>query len=677
MFRQCDSCSFHAHSLPCMVGALDPEHSCALPTLWPQKSSKALQCSSHHLIISAQTLNSEISNLDRTGSQRQAKRPKSLTSILSAMKLGHSELPCHQKGLMDQLREFWKEGHLCDVVLKSIDGTQHPVHRNVLSAASAALKALLCAPFREAEQIRQGKPIEMAASSGVVGAFVDYIYGGEPDVASMDAVELLRLAGAYGLPNLAEAVQSDLQATLDSQLALQLLQEAVIWGLPDLRLACEEQIAKDFHQCTLREDFLKLTAKQLQRILQREDLKVSREEVAVEAVFKWAKTSKDKQKEMVLLLSNIDFPSLSNSNLKVLCHAAQSLGPSSADWECEVKHALSVHKKRATTEVSTHRPKRQCLSNWVAGLGAFHAGKKVTPTIKRCLAFVSHQGAFFFSREEPTQILSCNPGEENLRVVAGDGAAINGFNELENILGLAVLPTGEMIVGHFSEEKETAELLSFQNGFGKVLLDIPGFEDICCSPNGVIYVLDAGGTRVQRLEGSRLTPLVNSEELPEGHAFSAHGIFVSKQEVVYINCGTRGILRFCQGTSLPTVVLDFRNDMPFYFSNLCVTEDERIFLCEPRQHRILLSDAGERPCSELDVSGLGKPWDLSVEDGKLNVFISAEGEGWVQQFALPPKLQPWWSSCALILASSASGKKCPRTVWTVCVCRFLYQKLCV
>ena len=108
---------------------------------------------------------------------------------------------------MQQLRDFWKEGHLCDVVLKSIDGIEHPVHRNVLSAASAALKALLCAPFREAEQIRQGKPIEMAASGGVVGAFVDYIYGGEPDVATMDAVELLRLAGAYGLPCLAEAVE--------------------------------------------------------------------------------------------------------------------------------------------------------------------------------------------------------------------------------------------------------------------------------------------------------------------------------------------------------------------------------------------------------------------------------------------------------------------------------------
>ena len=234
------------------------------------------------------------------------------------MKLRHSELACHQKGLMQQLRDFWKEGHLCDVVLKSIDGTQHPVHRNVLSAASAALQALLCAPFLEAEQIRQGKPIEMAASGGVVTAFVDYIYGGEPDVAAMDAVELLGLAGAYGLPRLAEAVEADLQASLDSQLALQLLQETVIWGMPDLRLACEEQVAKDFQQCTLQEDFFKLTARQLQRILQREDLKVSREEVVVQTLLKWAKYSKDRQKEMTSMLSNIDFPSLSSTFFAML-----------------------------------------------------------------------------------------------------------------------------------------------------------------------------------------------------------------------------------------------------------------------------------------------------------------------------------------------------------------------
>ena len=564
------------------------------------------------------------------------------------MKLRHSKLACHQQGLMQQLRGFWKEGHLCDVVLKSIDGIEHSVHRAVLSAASAALKALLCAPFREAEQIRQGKPIEMAASSGVVGAFVDYIYGGEPDVATIDAVELLRLAGAYGLACLAQAVEADLQASLDSQLALQLLQETVIWGMPDLRLACEEQVAKDFQQSVLTEEFLKLTAKQLQRILQREDLKVSREEVVVEALLKWGKSSEDRQRDMVLMLCHVDFPSLSCSNLKVLCHAAQSWGPSGADWECEVKQALSLHRQQSSSEISrAHSPKRQCLSRWAAGLGASQesdrAGKKLTSTVKMCCYnFTWHQGAFFFSRREPNQILSCKPGEENLRVVAGESAPINGFNQLECVWGLAMLPNGEIIVGHGDADEET-QLLSFQDGVGKVLLDVPKLQDVRCSPNGVIFVLDDGGTRVQKVEGSRLIPVVDSKELPEEHAFDAEYIFVSKQEALYIpDCENDRILRFAEGTSVPTVVADFRDRGIVNLAGLFVTEDERIFVCDRDNYQILMTDAGENICcSELDLSEHGKPVDLSVQDGFLNVLVwSGTGEGWVQQFALPPTLEP-------------------------------------
>ena len=573
-----------------------------------------------------------------------------LLRLSVAMKLHHSELACHQQGLMQQLRDFWKDGHLCDVVLKSTDGIEHRVHRNVLSAASAALKALLCAPFREAEQIRQGKPVEMAASGGVVGAFVDYIYGGEPDVATMDAVELLRLAGAYGLPCLAQAVEADLKASLDSQLALQLLQETVIWGMPDLRLACEEQIAKDFQQCALTEDFFKLTAKQLQRILQREDLNVSREEVIVEALFEWAKFSEDRQRDLVLMLCHVDFPSLSSSNLKILCHAAQSLGPSGADWECEVQQALSLHGKESPSGVSrAHRPKRLCLSHWAAGLGAFQesdlAGKKLTPSVKKCRYDLAwHQGALFFSRREPNQILSCKPGEENLRVVAGEGAPINGFNRLQKVRGLAMSPNGEMIVGH--SDSAAAQLLSFQEGVGKVLLDVPDLFNVCCSPNGVIYVLDAGGTRVQKVEGSRLMPVVDSIRLPDEHVFDASYIFVSKQEVLYISdCKNSRILRFAGGTSVPTVVADFGNRGGVKLAGLFVTEDERIFVCDYGNDRILMTDAGENfCCSELDVTEHGCPWDLLVQDGFLNVLVrrnTQEGlEGWVQQFVLPPTLEP-------------------------------------
>ena len=162
----------------------------------------------------------------------------------------------------------------------------------------------------------------------------------------------------------------------------------------------------------------------------------------------------------------------------------------------------------------------------------------------------------------------------------------------------------------------------------------------------MIYVLDAGGTRVQKVEGSRLIPIVDSKVLPEEHAFDAQYIFVSKQEVLYISdCENGRILCFAEGTSVPTIVAEFGDRDGVDLGGLFVTKDERIFVCDRHNFQILVTDAGERTsCSELDVTKLGQPCDLLVQDGLLNVLIrrgTQEGdEGFVEQFVLPPTLEP-------------------------------------
>ena len=182
--------------------------------------------------------------------------------------------------------------------------------------------------------------------------------------------------------------------------------------------------------------------------------------------------------------------------------------------------------------------------------------------------------------------------------------------------------------------------------WGKVLLDVPQLQDVCCSPSGVIYVLDAGGTRVQKVESSRLIPVLDSKELPEEQKFHASYISASKQEVLYMSdWENKRILRFAEGASVLTVAADFGDRDGVNLCGLFVTEDERIFVCDHENHRILMTEAGENICcSELDLSELGEPFDLLVQDGVLNVLIRKETEegleGWVQQFALPPTLEP-------------------------------------
>ena len=62
---------------------------------------------------------------------------------MASAKLEHVDLAQHNFGIVQQFRGFWMEGHLCDVVLKSNDGAEHPAHAVVLSAASMFFKKLL------------------------------------------------------------------------------------------------------------------------------------------------------------------------------------------------------------------------------------------------------------------------------------------------------------------------------------------------------------------------------------------------------------------------------------------------------------------------------------------------------------------------------------------------------
>ena len=55
---------------------------------------------------------------------------------MGAVKLDHSDPAQHRASIMQQLRQFWMDDHLCDVVLKSHDGAEHRAHTAVLSAAS-------------------------------------------------------------------------------------------------------------------------------------------------------------------------------------------------------------------------------------------------------------------------------------------------------------------------------------------------------------------------------------------------------------------------------------------------------------------------------------------------------------------------------------------------------------
>ncbi len=557
------------------------------------------------------------------------------------MKLRHRELACHQQGMMQQLREFWEEGQLCDVVLQSLDGTQHHAHRNILSAASPALKVLLCGPFREVKQVEEGKPVEMAASSGAVAALLDYLYGGEPDVTAMDSVELLHLASRYNLPRLATTIETDIREALDSSVALQLLLDSQTIGFPDLMLACEEQVAKEFQTCCMKEDFFQLDARKLQKILLREDLNVSREEFVVEALFRWSNHSEENSATTCLLFPQIDFPSLSTRNLDLLRCFANSLGPKGIDLDNEVKQALDIHRKRPTSESSSaHRPKRRRFTHWSATLGSSCNGselswKKVTPNCSSCFRLSWHDDSFLLLGED--QLMSFKPGGKDFGIVVGEGAAtaiIKGRIALSDPLAFAVRPSGEMLIGTC---KGARQLITFREGKGKVLKKIPGLVDVCCSPTGVVYVLDAHGLQVQRLEGSKLVPVLQSSQ---DQSFEATSIFATKCGLYVLDGKKHRILRVSYGSSKNIAEIANFSQVTHDLGRFFVTPDEQIFVIDRCNNRILIAEAKTTSCqtTHLDFSRVGQAHDVLVVNECLNVLTHGS-EGCVYQSELPPKLR--------------------------------------
>ena len=209
--------------------------------------------------------------------------------------------------------------------------------------------------------------------------------------------------------------------------------------------------------------------------------------------------------------------------------------------------------------------------------------------------------------------------------------------------GHTVSPAGELFLIR-SEDRTGTQLLSFQDGVGKVLLE--GLEQpkrLCGSSNGVLYLVDKSGERVQKLEGSACTPLLSTGQLPENQQGPFGSIFASEQETLYILQGAR-ILRLLAGASVPTVVADC-GQLSMKNAGFFVTEDERIFICG-RDKKVWMAQAGEPSWSVV----LHFPNDFSLSDvlvqGQVLYVLAYQRErdssrisSAVYQYALPPRLE--------------------------------------
>ena len=571
---------------------------------------------------------------------------------MAPVKFKHADAAQHQAGIMKRLRKFWMEDSLCDVTLKSRDGAEHRAHTAVLSAASVYFENLLCGSFLEADRVQQKQPVEIAASKAAVSALLDYIYGGQPEVPLETGLELLRLAEAYDLQSLASEIEAGFCVSLDSAKALRILQE--LHGLDSLNDACEDKVAEDFETCSQHPDFGKLSVVQLARILKRQDLSVSREEVVFKGIFKWLNFSKDRD-GFGILLTHVDFQAFSFENLLRLARLTLS-GSNAEDLNREVAQALRMKRKRAQSMQSSHdfEPKRRCFKHWSPDLGASTeaSGREVLPIQSHSMCW--YNGAIYAS--DCAGNLCCwKPGEPatSLRKVVGQDVGTAGVNDLGWDSDLGVSPSGEIFVMDYANSR----LVRFQDGCGHLVCDHIQSRGVFCSPNGVVYVLVEVDVEmiVQKLVDSTLQTVVASASLPEDLQFyspdSPGCIFVTKDEVIYITDFDGRILRINPAESLEPVVVGqiptTGEECLILACGLFVTEGETIYFADNVARKVFAFRPGDMtPTEVLQCPDPLRPMALLIQDRSLYVsMLDDPGKptaGGIYEYLLPPELQLEW-----------------------------------
>ena len=316
---------------------------------------------------------------------------------------------------------------------------------------------------------------------------------------------------------------------------------------------------------------------------------------------------------MGMFLQHVHFQSLSLENLLRLGHTILP-GQSGGDLHREVADALTSRKRSISP--GAFQSKRRRLQHWSPFCGA--SSKSIEASRRVVLAVIGtilrwHKGELFvgdFSGGK-RRVLSWKLGDRatSVRCVAGEGADVTGINDLGSCSGLAISPSGEILVA----DKSNQRLVRYENGSGHLALANISAKTLFYSHNGLLY---QDGQVVQKLVGSKLQTVIASENFPADMQFSAR-MFVNKEEVIYILDEKNGIwngriLRINPAEPLePVVVGHIPGDHKALLTDLFVTEAGTIYVVD-MQGRFLpftqATQALQKSCSVQVHCALGRCW---------------------------------------------------------------------
>lgn len=312
--------------------------------------------------------------------QREASTSEhSISSIVSSLSITQDEnfrVTKHAENSLKVMESYFQQQQLTDVTL--VAGSKRiPAHRLVLSAGSEYFAAMFTSALRESAQ----NEIELLGVDGdALWALVQYCYTGCIELREDSVETLLGTACLLQLSPVVKACCHFLIKQLHPSNCLGIRMFADTQGCAHLLSVAHAYTTEHFMEVIRNQEFLSLSANEVAKLLESEDVNVPSEETIFHALMTWLQhDSENRCKDASKLLSYVKLPLLSPAFIADHIESNELFRDQRAAQDL-VMEALKYHllpERRPLLQSGRTRPRKATVGLLLA-VGGMDANKGAT-----------------------------------------------------------------------------------------------------------------------------------------------------------------------------------------------------------------------------------------------------------------------------------------------------------
>ncbi|XP_050065507.1 ring canal kelch homolog [Aphis gossypii] len=245
----------------------------------------------------------------------------------------------HMVGVFEVLQSLRKDKVLCDIRIKTDDGTIIFGHKVVLISVSTYFREIFI-DFNESNidhiNIRE-------LDSTILQLLINYIYTGEIIITKGNVKVLLAAANLLQIDYVKNVCSEFLQTQLDASNCLSIKAFADLYDCMELSTSSQTYIKNRFLEVVNYDEFLSLTSVEVIKLISCNDIIVPLEEKVFECVIHWLKHELDSRKDFLPeLMEHVRLPLISKQYLleKVVDEPLLKSSPKCKDY---INEALQFH----------------------------------------------------------------------------------------------------------------------------------------------------------------------------------------------------------------------------------------------------------------------------------------------------------------------------------------------